>query len=348
MNTRAESPYARRHAVRRSSSIVLAALVAACTGRDATSPAAVDGQHLLYALSLDHHAITLATAEPWSSLQLTPRATSTSGNELATGPVLYSVSDSQRVMVDASGLVTALAPGSAIQLIASVTEGNVTRKDTAYINVVETTDPPALETFTLALASGNTSIPAMDFLGIFGVDMAMPTAADGAGMPIDGLPIYFTSSDPTTVKVESVTGSVNAIRPGTAWIRAATTAYGVTKIDSLQITVGNPLFGAVNIVARNPVGSTPQLAFEPGTLTVGVGATVVFLTYTAAMGTDVVFDDPTDVAESPLIPTGAGNIEEFRGEGEFHDNFRSRAFPKPGTYTYHSTLYNTNGRIIVQ
>ena len=172
-------------------------------------------------------------------------------------------------------------------------------------------------------------------------------ATDSSGTAIDFLPAYFSSSDPTVATVDPVMGFVTGLRPGTVKIRASTMAYGVRLRDSLELTITDPIIGAVNAVERTPVGSTtPVLVFDPQTLTVGVGATVFFET-TSTLTTDVVFDDPTNVTESPLFPSGVGNIPPFHADpGSLAG--AARAFFTPGTYTYHSTLYDTHGTIIVQ
>ena len=102
-------------------------------------------------------------------------------------------------------------------------------------------------------------------------------------------------------------------------------------------------------VSRTPVNSTtPVLAFDPGTLTVGVGASVFFFNNSVDQAIDVVFDDPTNVGESPLFPSGTGNIAPFTADPVFGPMAAARAFFVPGTYTYHSALYDTQGKIIVQ
>ena len=330
---------------------VAAVVLSSCSSSDApTAPPPEDPQKLLWAVVLDHHAITLATSGTQSSIQLAPVALNANGDKLSGAPITYSLSDSEVVTVDGKGLLTAHQPAVGVQLIASTSLGNVTKKDTALVNVVDAASTPVLQGFTVSLASGAVALPASDAFGFFGTDQATVTATDADANPIDGLPAYFTSSDPTTLAVDHATGAVHAIRPGEAKLKATTTAFGITKSDSVTIKVLPPQFAAVGAFATTPFGSPSQvLVFQPADLTVSAGASIFFVNQSATMSIDIVFDDPTDVAESSLFPMGSGNITAFRTDTIHGDpGYRFRAFPKAGTYTYHSTLFKTNGRIVVQ
>jgi hypothetical protein len=91
-------------------------------------------------------------------------------------------------------------------------------------------------------------------------------------------------------------------------------------------------------------------------VTVGPGALIFFLN-TGAPATDITFDNPTNVAAdvrdcSPEFPSAceSGNIEPFAldpSDETGASGLRIRAFPVPGTYNYHSTLFGSTGTIIV-
>lgn len=332
--------------------VAAAALFAAACAVDGitTGGVATPADDLLAAIVLDQHAITVSTAAPWNATRLRTVAISASGDTLDAGAVAYSLSDSQRVAIDASGQVTGLAAGDGIQVIATLHLGNVTRKDTAIISVVDNATPPAPAALTIAPAGGSTTIPTRDFFWFFGNDQLLANVADSSGGPIDGAPVYYTSSDATTVPVDHLTGAIAGVRPGTATIRATATVFGVVLRDSVTITVGDPQLGVVGVASSQPTGSAqPILSFAPPELTIGVGGTVLFLQTSFVMPIDVVFDDSTAVAESPILPGGGGNIPAWVADTtSYAGPFRARAFVNPGTYTYHSTLYNTNGRIIVR
>lgn len=99
----------------------------------------------------------------------------------------------------------------------------------------------------------------------------------------------------------------------------------------------------------SPVSSpTPVLVFTLDTLRLSAGGMVMFANESTTLDIDVVFDDPSKVAEAPFFPSGAGNIPRFHaGEGGV-GSFVARAFFVPGTYNYHSTLFDTHGTIIVE
>jgi plastocyanin len=311
-------------------------------GSDYVAPATPTEPSRLFAgLVLDHHAIVLSASAPRNTIRLTPTPMSATGAPLSGLPAAtYSLSDSAAVAITADGTVTALASASGVMVIASVSAGNFTARDTAYVTV---TDLPAPATFSIQLFPGDPgTVPAQDAFNFFNHKPLAVQATDEGGAPIDAIPAHFSSSDPSIATVDPVTGLVTGIRPGTVKIRASTTVYGVSFRDSVVLTVTPPLIGGVNAVERTPVGSTtPVLAFDPQTLTVSAGATVIFVNQSADLMIDVVFDDPTNVLESPLIPNGAGDIAPFTA-------IATRAFFVPGTYTYHSTLFDTHGTIIVQ
>lgn len=335
----------RRFAV---ATVMLAAV--ACGSDGPSAPGFQDPKTILWSLVLDRHAITMASSGDQSTIQLAPKAVNADGDAIGGAQIVYSLSDSESISVSPAGLITARAPAIGVVLIASTQVANVTRKDTAYIDVVDVASAPVLQQFELSLASGATALPASDQFNFFGNDQALVTAADADGNALDGLRAYYTSSDPTTVSVDHATGAVHTIRIGKATITATATAYGVTKTSTLDVTVIPPMFAAVGAVETTPASSpTPVFVFQPADLTVSAGASVFFVNASYTTKIDVVFDDSTDVAESPFFPMGSGNIEPFRTDTiAGSPGYRFRAFPKPGTYTYHSTLFNTNGRIIVQ
>ena len=128
-----------------------------------------DPSQLLASVVLDHHAIVLSTTAPWNTIQLTTTPMSGAGAPLAGLPAAtYSLSDSGSVAVSADGTVSALAPASGVLVIASVSAGNSTRKDTAYVTVVDTPTPPVLATFSIQPLPGDSAkMPAADVFQFF-------------------------------------------------------------------------------------------------------------------------------------------------------------------------------------
>ena len=340
--------------VRRLPGAVALACVAAalgCTSDYVSVAEPSAGSDVFAAAVLNHHAIALATTAPWNTIQLTVTPINPQGEAIAGLPSpTFSLSDTGSVTITPDGLLTGVVPATGVMVIATLRAGNVMHMDTAYVTITDTPVPPVLTTFALDVPPGDsTKTAVVDMFGAPGVKQVVPAATDAGGVPIDGLPVFYTTSDHTVATVDPVTGVVTAIRTGTVKIRAVTTAYGVTMHDSLELTITPPLLAIVSAVSRTPVNSTtPVLAFDPGTLTVGVGASVFFINSSVDQAIDVVFDDPTSAAESPVFPTGSGNIVPFTADPVFGPMAAARAFFVPGTYHYHSTLYDTQGTIIVQ
>jgi hypothetical protein len=337
---------------RRAASALLCAMAAmGCGTESATVAAPVDPSRLLSALVLDHHAITLSTVAPWNTIQLTATPTNPDGTALSgIASATWSLSDTGSVSISPDGVLTALSVATGVRVIASVTDGNVTRKDTAYVNVTDTSAPPTLASFSIQPTAGDSArLAAADFFWFYGRKTITPQATDDQGTPITGLPTYFTTSDHSIATVDPTTGLVFAIRPGTVVIRASTTAYGVSMSDSLALTITPPLLGLVLPIERTPTGSTTSvLVVDPPTLVVSAGATVLFANASFDKSIDYVFDDSTHVMQSPIIPQGAGNIPPFHADSLHPAVYVARAFITPGTYTYHSTLFDTHGTIVVQ
>ncbi|HMA01317.1 MAG: Ig-like domain-containing protein [Gemmatimonas sp.] len=316
-----------------------------------TIPRPTGSGRLFASLVLDHHAIALSMTAPSNAIQLTASALNAQGAPLdGAGHAMFSLSDTGSVSITPDGMLTAKAPATGVQVIASLTDGNLTHKDTAYVNVNDVAPPPVLASFSIQPLPGDSAkTAALDGFGLFGLKPILPQAADAGGTPIDGLPVFFSTADPTVATVDPATGVVTGVRPGTVKIRANTTAYGVTMSDSLVLTITPPLIGLVSANPNTPAGSTtPTLQWAPGTIEISAGGTVLFVTQSTTQDIDVVFDDPADVAESFLAPSGGGDIPPFRALPDNGGAFVARAFPVPGSYNYHSTTFDTHGTIIVR
>jgi hypothetical protein len=306
---------------------------------------------LFASLVFDHHAVALSLSAPTNTIKLTAVAINGLGAPLAdAGQATFSLSDTGSVTITPDGVLTATAPATGVQVIATLTEGNLTHKDTAYVNVNDVPTPPVLANFSIQPMEGDSAkTAALDAFGLFGVKQIFPQETDAGGTPIDGLPVFFSTADPTTATVDPVTGNITGVRPGTVKIRASTTAYGVTMSDSLIYTITPPLIGLVAANPGNPVGSPTQvLQWAPGSIEISAGGTVLFVTQSTTQDIDVVFDDPDAATESFLAPSGGGNIPPFHAEPDQGGAFFARSFLAPGSYNYHSTTFDTHGTIVVR
>jgi len=270
-----------------------------------------------------------------------------------------SVATGATVVVGASASV---ATGASVTVVAKLTIGALTMSDTALVNVNDVpSPPPVIATLSIQPAEGDSAKVATGFSAFL-----TPVVLDANGNQLFDVAVRLWSSDTTVVTIDAF-GDITGGAPGHAMLYAQATAYGVTKLDSLRYTVGQPIFAIEPILARTPKNSlTPVSYFSPGTLTIGVGGHVIWLNQ-AKQPVDIVFDNQAaahaaadayvDIfaylygLNGPDNPNAAGNIPEFApvdstsgGDGK---GVRIRWFPQAGTYTYHSALYNTTGSVIV-
>jgi hypothetical protein len=299
----------------------LVGLLVGC-GSDPVAPKpAPDPSRLYWALTLDHRAVTLSTVAPYDTIQLTATPRSALGTALAeSASVVFASTNPQNVQVSSTGLVRALSPGDGTVVTATVTVGGVTHTDTGVVNVTVTTTPPVLGRFSIhPIPPDSAKRGATVFPYPWPLD-----AADTSGNPIPDLATACTSSDPTVVRVLPSCGLIFAESPGHAVITATATAYGVTKADTLDFTVGEWLIAAVFIT---------QGAGTLRDATIAAGGSVFWFNQTT-QPIDITFDDSTHVSGGNIAALAPGSLD-------------IRVFPVPGTFTYHSTAAQARGAIIV-
>ena len=330
---------------------VLAAL--ACAGDTAVAPPpATKVDSLYWALTLDHRAATLSTVAPYDTIRLTAMPRNVYGDPLSGLPApTFTSLDLDRAQVSADGLVHVIRPGTGVPIVATLVVGNVRHADTALINVTSTTTPPMLASLTIHPDANDTATAAA------GEYQGLPAQARGADdAPISGLSVYYESLDRTVATIDRSTGLFQPTRPGHVTVIATATAYGVTRADTLPVTVGYPVGGIViNVQPQKDASGHMVNGFVPSDITVGVGAILLFFNPTPD-ATDLTFDDPTNVAQDDrdcaYVPwfCGAGSIDAWAKDPNDPTGLsagRARRFPVPGIYTYHSTIFGTTGRIVV-
>ncbi len=209
-----------------------------------TAAATVDGNGLVTAVAPGAATVT-ATSEgrsgtaqitvqaPVASVTVTPATASiftgataplaaslkdAASNVLTGRPIAWSTGNAAVATVDGSGIVTAVAPGSAT--ITATSEG---KTGTAQVTVLApvatvTVTPPSASLFVGATAA------------------LAATLKDGSNNVLTGRPVVWSTSNPATATVDA-NGIVTAVAPGTATIAAA--AEG--KSGTAQITVLAPV-----------------------------------------------------------------------------------------------------------
>jgi hypothetical protein len=304
---------------------------------------------MYWALTLDHRAVTLSTAPTYDTIRLTATPRNVAGEPLSDFPApTFTSLDLDRLQVDPDGLVHAIGSGSALAVVATLTQANHTHADTVLINVTDDAPPPVLATFSIQPLPGDSAKTSAD------VQKSLQARTEDAdGVQIDGLSVAYATSDPTTANIDRSTGVIQPIRPGHVTVVATATAYGITKADTLPFTIGHPLTLLMSIALQRNASGQQVAAFVPNHLVMGTGGVVLIFNPTT-VATDITFDDPTNVAQADdfcaFLPDfcGTGNIDAFATDpsdpsGTSGD--RARRFPVPGTYRFHSTIFGTTGAI---
>lgn len=294
---------------------ILTCAITACSGDSPVALKATPGE-MLWTLQADVPAVTLAVG---GTQQLSATIRRIDGSVAPDAPaVKYVSANPLKVQVTASGLVTGLATTSAPVAIAqSVSRDGVTLVDTAIVSVTATAHP--LKTFSVQTTS--TRIPQNGTL-------AIPlTATDSSDAPVTGLAVKYTSLNPSILNPSS--GLIYAYTIGSTKFTAFTASYGVTRVDTVSLTVIYPTL--VTLICYNKV--TTGRDFSTTTAVVGVGGTINFLNVTGSP-LSITFSDPSVVAGGNIVGVGSGATP--------------RTFNTAGTYTFTNQSTGATGTISVR
>jgi hypothetical protein len=325
---------------------------------------------LFWELTLNHAAATISTVAPYDTVRLVATPRDADGNPLTgLGPVTFTSLDPFRVEVSPDGLARGLAPGADVTVHATLTIGHTTHQKNVRINVTEASQPPVLAQVSVEppdsavwSLSGDGSTLSIDGRGTVSnvkTKFYFGQITDASGNPVPDVNIALESSDRRTAFVGGggTLVMVDPKRPGPLRVVGTATAYGTSVTDTVEFSLIMPTFGVVRVAA--PSGST-GIGFISPDITISPGGTVIWANV-SGQPVDIVFDDPTNVAQYSIVscekagvidPGGAGNVEPF-GVPQDPDlpldagNCRSRSFPIPGVYPYRSTLTGATGRIVV-
>jgi len=359
--------------------ISLGAGIAGCGG-DSAGPGQIPEAQLFWSLEVNEHAVTFAIGD---TIYLHATALNPAGDSLPlVDAVQYQAGDSS-VSVTANGLVTAMhetvSRSKLTYVIASVRDAarNLTLEDTVFIQVTSTRPSPGIETFALQPSDTNTA-RSLDVFGFTTLYLA-PTVLDSAGTPMSDVVVTLTSTDRSVMTVSNYVlgsgivsppsdfGQVQGVGPGTAVIHAEAWVYGVSKRDSIRLKWENYISTQVLILSKTLSDSLlPVLYFYPQVVTVAPGGVVTWST-DQTDSIDVVFDDPTHVDSAaplnrpefwPIPYSGTGNFSGLyvdtvaANNGDFDSYLfrvrKARRFTVPGTYNYHSVIYGSTGKVVVQ
>jgi hypothetical protein len=291
---------------------VACGMLGTACGNDSPVALRTSGAGQIWSLTINARALTLGVGDTY---QLDATTRSVTGDTLSgVSDVVFVSSDTSKVAVTSGGLVTALDVTAGTPVVASVTDSGVTTSDT--ITVVVTATTGTFKTFSIQPYDGTS-------MGIGDGKYLSPSATDDADVSLYGIAVRFGSSDTTVATVTSM-GYVSAKAKGTVDIWAVTTTYGITRTDTVVLTVTNPTLQRVAMYGS----VAPTLgAFYPATQVIGAGGTVTWYNYTGAVSS-ITFE--TGVDDVP-----GGSISTIPSYGNV-----SRTFPVLGTYQYKDSLGN--------
>jgi trimeric autotransporter adhesin len=246
------------------------------------------------------------------TVQIGAEALDEQGNVLPGRPVTFTTSNPAVATVNNAGLVTALAPGSAI--ITGASEGK--------------SAPSSITVSSVPVASVAVA-PAGSQIVVGQTTQLTAEPRDASGQPLAGRAVSWSSSDPSVASVSS-TGLVTAVAPGQATITATSEAAAGTSTVSVSpkpvssviispnqgsVTVGQTLqLGAQvtddqgNVLTGRPVSFTsgaPEVATVSATgLITGVapGTATITATSEGKTGTATVTVTPIPVAKVVVTP----------------------------------------------
>ncbi len=344
---------------------LLAATGLAACAPDPMRPTRVpDPGQLYWALRLEQRAVTLSLHPPYDRLRLVATPVTGSGAVLsdAPRPHFYST-DVERVQVDSMGLLRAIKVGKGIAVVAVDTVDDIVHADTVWVNVNDVTDPPVLAALAIEpvpdsakYALGGSVLDL--FSGVLPHLTVRATDGNGTEIPIASLAVAYASTD-TMVATIDRQGVITPQRVGQVTFIASATAYGVTKADTLPFTIGLPLVVQLTIQTRVDMHGDTVAVFPSAPAVIGVDGDVLWINQTT-VPVDVIFDDPTNVAQddvlcalfgslAPEAVCRSGNIAAWRYDStDPTPGWRFRQFRVPGTYHYRDTRSGATGTIIVK
>lgn len=336
-------------------------------GGDTTGPAALTPAQAYWSLQVNYAAVNMATVAPANRLQLIATPLNADGIPLTGLPAATFATHDTTVSVDSTGVLTGhyATNGISAQVLVSLRAQGVTLVDTVRVQVTDTIPQHPLTTFSMQPGSGdsarralpdNAPLLAMQAYipwSVIAVDVARDTICNAAQCALE---VYYTASNPAIATIDPQTGVITASDTGHLRLTASTWVYGMAERDSVVLAIGYKLSYLIPITLSNQFGTIIAGFVAPKRLVLGIDATVTFqcvanLNHVCNHPVDIVFDNPAPIDTGtfryfgviPVPPDGSGNIPAFGGDslnfGTIPSLFRTRRFPVPGIYRYHSTLF---------
>lgn len=349
--------------------IIICASAIACSDYAVVSPT-LQTDEFYWAIKVDHPAVLLSMTAPTNTLQLHATPYTIHGDTLVVDSlitpshIVWESSDTMTVHVSQAGILTARKTATRVNVYATLTVGDITRRDTVWVGVTATA-PSALDSFVLFVPSKASVVPAGGSLSL------SVRARLENGSLVSGVPVRYYVNNRWLATFKTTVGLLYGIVPDdSVTVTAVTTVYGETRRDSLFLYTGwpvrllTPIFTLLAEAApNNSIVYTPRSIELKG----GPGSTFTWANqsgaapknalgapYSGGMKFDIIFDHPEaagpfNSALPPSSPFGqSGNILQLPFDtagGKILLAYRK--FTAPGDHYYTMQPLGIRGKVSI-
>jgi len=149
----------------------------------------------------------------------------------------YSSSEPTIATVSGSGVITGIAVGNTT-ITVSYTEGGITKTDTVSVTVED------ISLASISVLPSSTSIAVASYKNISSITAHYN---DGSSSDLALTDCAYSSSEPTIASVNT-TGKVTGVSVGSATITVSYTEGGITKTDTVSVTVENIYLTSISVL----------------------------------------------------------------------------------------------------
>jgi hypothetical protein len=345
--------------------IVMAMSVNACSDYRLVEPPK-DRDAVYWELKADHRAVLLSMLSPYDTLQLTATPWNVNGDELSldtlheSARVIWESADTSAVRVSQTGVLTAKKIATRVNVYATLSVGDITRRDTIWVGVTSTT-PSSLDSLVLYVPTGANTVPASGTL-----ELAVRARLVN-GQLLTGVPVSYRASHRWLADFKGSNGLLYGLIPDdSVYAYATTTVYGVTRRDSLFLYTGLPLRAIAQVfVLEAKVSNNRDLIYVPKMIDPPSGPGSSFRWWNnsitppsnaigfppGGMKVDIIFDRP-ELAEAflPFAPppyNQTGNILQLPYDLTAGSIVAYRKFTQPGEHWYTVQPLGVRGKITI-
>ncbi len=349
--------------------IAIGASVIACSDYAVVSPT-LHTDEFYWALKVDHPAVLLSMTAPTNTLQLHATPYTIHGDtlvvdSLVTPPsIVWESSDTMAVHVSPTGVLTARKTVTRVNVYATMTVDDITRRDTVWVGVTATA-PSVLDSFVLFVPSQANVVPAGGSLSL------SVRARLQNGSLVSGVPVRYYVDNRWLATFKTTVGLLYGIVPDDSVnVTAVTTVYGETRRESLFLYTGwpvrliTPIFTLIAEAApNNSIVYTPRsvdLKGGPGSTFTWVNQSgsapknAVGAPYSGGMKFDIIFDHPEQAgAFLPSLPPSSpygqsGNILQLPFDTSGGKILLAlRKFTVPGDHYYTMQPLGIRGKVSI-